>query len=92
MPLSGGDTTSTGKPVGGWLKGDLEQTVQDSLGRADAAVPESDKGAINGVASLDAAGRAPLSQLPFVVLSEAAYQALTVEQRDPAVVYLQTPT
>ena len=92
MPISGGTTSGSTKPAGGWLKTDLEQAVQDSLVKADTAVPEADRGAINGIASLDAAAKVPLSQLPIVVLSEAAYNAIAVESRDPGTIYMQTPT
>lgn len=89
MPLSGGPSTGSGKPLGGWTKSDLESGVQASLSAADDAIPLAQKGAANGVVSTDATGRAPLAQLPFEVLTEATYQALAV--KDPAIIYLRTP-
>lgn len=56
------------------------------------AIPTSEKGAPNGVATLDAGGRLPVAQLPataitdtFVVASQAAQVALTAEVGDVAV-------
>ncbi|MDM5071178.1 phage tail protein [Aeromonas bestiarum] len=56
------------------------------------AVPTSQKGAVNGVATLDGGGKVPVSQLPataivdtFVVGSQAAMLALTAEIGDVAV-------
>ncbi|WP_279451138.1 phage tail protein [Aeromonas hydrophila] len=56
------------------------------------AVPSSQKGAVNGVATLDGGGKVPVSQLPataivdtFVVGSQAAMLALTAEIGDVAV-------
>jgi len=62
------------------------------LGLIATAIQSSEKGAINGVATLDAAGLLPTSQLPplaitstFVVASEAAQLALVVQEGDVAV-------
>ncbi|MDH1506297.1 phage tail protein [Aeromonas caviae] len=56
------------------------------------AIPSSQKGAVNGVATLDGGGKVPVSQLPataivdtFVVGSQAAMLALTAEIGDVAV-------
>ncbi|MGY4022080.1 gp53-like domain-containing protein [Aeromonas sobria] len=56
------------------------------------AVPNSQKGANNGVATLDGGGKVPVSQIPataivdtFVVGSQAAMLALTAEMGDVAV-------
>lgn len=68
MPGFGGGGGAV-KPPGGWLKGDLETPVQESLGKADAAIPSSEKGAASGVASLDTTGVVPAAQ----VLSAAVF-------------------
>ena len=60
--------------------------------KADAAIPAAQKGAVNGVATLDAGGKIPGSQIPavaitdvFTVASQAAMLALTAERGDIAV-------
>ena len=60
--------------------------------KADAAIPASQKGAANGVATLDAGGKVPESQIPavaitdvFTVASQSAMLALTAERGDIAV-------
>ena len=60
--------------------------------KADAAVPATEKGAANGVATLGASGKIPESQIPavaitdvFTVASQAAMLALTAERGDIAV-------
>lgn len=55
------------KPSSGIPKTDLASDVQASLGKADSALQSSLKGAKNGVASLDANGLVPTSQLPSYV-------------------------
>ena len=67
-------------------------TVTGLQGALDALVPAATKGAANGVASLDAGGKVPESQLPAVVISDvfsvasqAAMLALTAERGDIAV-------
>ena len=52
------------KPGAGIPSADLTSAVQTSLGRADAAIPATEKGAINGVATLDATTKVPAAQLP----------------------------
>ena len=59
---------------------------------ADLMIPLTQKAAANGVASLDAGGKVPTSQLPdvaitntFVVASQAAMLALTAQTGDVAV-------
>lgn len=67
--------------------------VRKAASWADATgVPASQVGAANGVASLDSSGKVPSSQLPaiaitdtFVVASQSAMLALTVEVGDVAV-------
>lgn len=67
--------------------------VQNLLaGSLSNLVPLSEKGAANGVASLDGAGKIPVSQLPalsitetFTVASEAAMLALSAERGDLAI-------
>ncbi len=56
------------------------------------AVPNSQKGAVNGVATLDGSGKVPVNQIPataitdtFVVNTQAAMLALTAEVGDLAV-------
>lgn len=60
--------------------------------KADAAIPAAQKGAVNGVATLDAGGKVPESQIPavaisdvFTVASQSAMLALTAERGDIAV-------
>ena len=60
--------------------------------KADAAIPAAQKGAVNGVATLDAGGKIPESQIPavaitdvFTVASQSAMLALTAERGDIAV-------
>ena len=67
-------------------------TVTGLQGALDALVPLSTKGAANGVASLDAGGKVPESQLPAVVISDVftvatqvAMLALVAERGDIAV-------
>ena len=67
-------------------------SVTGLQGALDALVPAATKGAANGVASLDAGGKVPESQLPAVVISDvfsvasqAAMLALTAERGDIAV-------
>lgn len=62
------------------------------LGLVGTAIQSSEKGAVNGVATLDAGGKVPSSQLPplaitdtFVVASEVAMLALTAQTGDVAV-------
>ncbi|MGQ7957692.1 hypothetical protein ACUTAF_08245 [Pseudomonas sp. SP16.1] len=64
----------------------------DLTGTPAAAVPLTEKGAANGVATLDANAKVPLAQLPasaitntYVVASEAAMLALTAETGDVAI-------
>ena len=66
-------------------------TTLSGYGITDA-VPSSQKGAVNGVATLDGGGKVPVSQLPataitdtFVVGTQAAMLALTAEIGDVAV-------
>lgn len=88
MPLIGGGGSGTGKPATGWAYNDLSAGVRTSLTLADGSVQQSEKGAASGVAGLDPSARVPMTQLPFVVITETAYQALAT--KDPAVVYLRT--
>lgn len=60
--------------------------------KADNAIPSSEKGSANGVATLDGLGLIPSTQLPaitindtFVVASEAAMLGLTAQTGDTAV-------
>jgi len=46
-------------------KSNLSSSVQDSLNKADDAVPSNTKGVANGVASLDQDGLVPFVQLPW---------------------------
>lgn len=55
------------KPETGIPASDLTADVQASLGKADTAVQATEKGATNGVATLDGAGKVPSSQLPSYV-------------------------
>lgn len=55
------------KPAGGIPATDLAADVQTSIGKADTAVQATEKGATNGVATLDGAGKVPAAQLPSYV-------------------------
>lgn len=66
----------------------VTSNVQDQL---NAKIPSSEKGAANGVATLDATSKVPSTQLPaiaitdvYVVATIAARDALTVEEGDVA--------
>lgn len=73
------DTTSGfyTKPGTGIPSTDLAEAVQTSLGKADGAIPSTEKGANSGVATLDANGKIPSSQLPGSVdeIIEAYYKS-----------------
>lgn len=63
------------------------------LGKVDTAIQSTEKGAINGVATLDADGKIPSAQLPpiaitevFVVTNNTQRDALIVEEGDVAIV------
>ena len=67
-------------------------TVTDLQTTLDAKVDDTEKGAVNGVATLDGAGKVPTAQIPalaitetFVVASEAAMLALTAQTGDVAI-------
>ncbi|MBD8496650.1 DUF2793 domain-containing protein, partial [Pseudomonas syringae] len=67
-------------------------TVTDLQTTLDAKIPLTQRGAASGVATLDAAGKIPTSQLPplavnevFTVASQAAMLALTAERGDVAI-------
>lgn len=73
-----------------------DQTAKAALQALETAVeariPSSEKGAVSGVATLDASGKLTSSQIPaiaitstFVVATELAQLALTVEEGDVAV-------
>ena len=55
------------KPAGGIPATDLHADVQASLGKADTAIQAAEKGAANGVATLDGAGKVHAAQLPSYV-------------------------
>lgn len=57
-------STAYQKPGSGIPVTDLTAAVQTSLSKADAAIPTSQKGTANGVASLDSGGLVPTAQLP----------------------------
>jgi len=77
------------------VEGALDESLdaaQAAQVTADAAIPSSQKGSANGVATLGADSKIPSAQLPaiaitdtFVVASEVAMLALTVETGDVAV-------
>ena len=64
---SAAGATAYQKPSGGIPKTDLASAVQTSLGKADTSLQTIQKGAVNGLAELDANGRVPSSQLPSFV-------------------------
>ncbi len=86
MPLDGGG--GGGAPPFGWARTDLASDVQTSLAKADGSLQAAEKGAASGTAGLDAAARVAMTNLPFLVITETAYQALAT--KDPAIVYLRT--
>lgn len=47
---------------------DVEGALAEVKGVADAAIPSSEKGANNGVAELDGAGKVPVAQLPNSIM------------------------
>lgn len=55
------------RPAGGISRDDLSDDVQASLGKADTALQATEKGVANGLATLDANGLVPSSQLPSYV-------------------------
>jgi len=57
------------KPAGGIPKIDLASTVQASLTAADNAIPNAQKAANNGVATLDSTGKLVSTQLPAIAFS-----------------------
>lgn len=61
------------KPETGIPKSDLDASIQASLNKADISIPNTEKGANNGVATLDSAGKVPTSQLPSGSTSMSAY-------------------
>ena len=61
------------KPSGGIPKTDLASAVQTSLGKADSAIQSSEKGANNGVATLDNSGKIPTTQIKQqIIISSTA--------------------
>lgn len=61
------------KPSGGIPKTDLASAVQTSLGKADSAIQPSEKGANNGVATLDNSGKIPTTQIKQqIIISSTA--------------------
>lgn len=67
-------------------------TITDLQTTLDAKIPLTQRGAASGVATLDAAGKIPVSQLPplavnevFTVASQAAMLGLTAERGDVAI-------
>lgn len=87
-----GDKGDTG-PAGGIAEAPADGTPYARKdGAWEAAIAASEKGAANGVATLDAGGKIPGSQIPavaitdvFTVASQAAMLALTAERGDIAV-------
>lgn len=61
------------KPSTGIPKTDLASAVQTSLGKADSAIQSSEKGAANGVATLDSSGKIPTTQIKQqIIISSTA--------------------
>lgn len=71
------DTTGAIKS-GSIVKAQLATSVQTSLDAADAALPASQKGAANGVASLDGSSKLNSAQLPTGLVTEAEIGHLSV--------------
>lgn len=64
---------STGALKSGSVTSDkLSSSVQESLNRADAALPASQKGAASGVASLDSSSKLTIAQLPSSAITKSA--------------------
>lgn len=56
----------------------VEAALAEVKALADAAIPDSEKGAVNGVASLDVNGKVPLAQLPNSIMEyKGTYDADT---------------
>lgn len=58
------------KPGSGIPKTDLAAAVSASLDKADAAIPATQKGAANGVATLNGSGVIPDTQIPSIAITE----------------------
>jgi hypothetical protein len=75
-----------------YTKSQVDSTVSGLQSDINSRIPNSQKGAINGVATLNASGKLTTAQIPaititdtFVVASEVAMLALVVETGDVAV-------
>ena len=88
ITVSAGGATWTINPSA-WANAPISDATQDAL---DLKIDLTEKGAANGVATLDAGSKIPANQLPsiaitdtFVVASEAAMLALDAEVGDIAI-------
>lgn len=75
-----------------YTKSQVDSTVSGLQSDINSRIPNSQKGAVNGVATLNASGKLTTAQIPaititdtFVVASEVAMLALVVETGDVAV-------
>jgi hypothetical protein len=101
-PLTGGHISSAIMPTdpntyGAAKSADLDNVftiAQDALTTADAAIPATQKGAANGVATLDGSGQVPSAQLPSYVddvLEFASFAALPATG-ESGKIYITTDT
>ncbi len=80
-------------PAGNLAATDVQAALNELQNDVDTRIPTSQKGAVNGVASLDASGLVPNTQIPplaitmtHVVADIPARDALTVQEGDVAIV------
>jgi hypothetical protein len=65
-------------PAGNLAADDVQEALEELQTDVDSRIPSSEKGAVNGVATLDAGGKVPVSQLPNSVMEfKGAYNAST---------------
>lgn len=81
----------TNTPTGNLVATTVQAALDELQADVDARIPLTQKGAVNGVATLGADGKIPVGQVPsialvdvFVVADIAARDALTVEEGDVA--------
>lgn len=88
LPTPGSDSGQWGQILNDFLSvehnadGSLKRAsdIADAKATADAAVPSSQKGAANGVASLDGSSRIPVGQMPTSVITGPYLPTATIGQ------------
>jgi hypothetical protein len=55
-------------PAGNLAADDVQEALQELQSDVDSRIPSTQKGAANGVATLDATGKVPVSQLPNAIM------------------------